>query len=185
MAVDEPAEAEVYNLILTQLDQIGANALADQIREVVRRGAVTAAEDRGIEKKSLLVRALVPKEALAVALKFLIAALQVPVMVESTKVTLGCQDIIWRADGPPLPPRTDETTRKEVEPSLFPDQATNATNTNEPAIAPSAPTDLSDVHETASEVTIPPELDLTTLQESINSLIDLKDELNLQLPELV
>jgi hypothetical protein len=184
MAADEPAEAEVYNLILTQLDQVGANALADQIREVVRRGAVTAAEERGIEKKSLLVRALQPKEALAVALKFLIAALQVPIMVESTKVTLGCQDIIWRADGPPLPPLTEETTREEVEPSLFPDQA-NATNTNESAIAPTAPTDLSHDDETASEVMISPDLDLKTLQELINSLVKLRDELNLQLPELV
>lgn len=187
MPEDEINEQGLYDLILSRLKEAGAEDLANQTLQVVRRGVLTQGEDEAGEGKTKALRPMQSKEALAVALEFLLTALQVPLMVNKAANTFECSRITWQFDGPPdivehvqslsdaaagLPFLDDSVERPDLMDS----------EDHIPLREPELP---SDAEEGPSLMPIPLDFDLITFQRTLKSVVELRDELQLRFPEVV
>lgn len=93
MSVGETEHREIYEGILRTLRERGVETLARDIEQTVARGMVKAGSVGDPKAKSF--GSLQDIQALAVALEHLIAAAEVPLMVEQAKAELGCGEVRW------------------------------------------------------------------------------------------
>ncbi len=110
MAEPDPTEQDLYTIILETLRRLEAEELAQQIERIVARGSVSPGEaeatSRKKTEKTKIVTAMSSRDRLAVALEFLIAASEVPLMVNHVRQTLPCNSVEWKPDEPG--PRVEE-----------------------------------------------------------------------------
>ena len=93
----EPTSREVYEMILDRLSNLGAHSLIRDIQQAVSRGVLITSPAE-LMKQAAATRDITDDEQLSVALEFLIAACEPPLMMESAKNQLGCEEIVWSAD---------------------------------------------------------------------------------------
>lgn len=100
MPPNDPTHREVYEAILKHLQELEANVLADEIERTVARGVVLTGQETEISRSSSIYRPMQDQEALAVALEFLVTALDVPVMQAECRSTLETGAIQWKNERP-------------------------------------------------------------------------------------
>ena len=93
----EPAYRTIYELIVRRLEEMGCRDVVGEIERTVRRGVVVAV-DQGARSIYAGVRPMNDREILTIALEFLIAILQTPLMVDDTRRVLNCDQITWRLE---------------------------------------------------------------------------------------
>jgi hypothetical protein len=97
---NDPTPGEVYHELLDKLRQAGAISLAQDIERTVARGVVLAEQETQLYQSSSVYRPMEEKEALAVALEFFVTALEVPLMLNAARHTVGGDSIEWRSERP-------------------------------------------------------------------------------------
>ncbi len=116
MAEPVPTDQDLYQTILENLRTAQAVEPAQQIDRTVVRGSITPREVEIVRGKKTEKRKIVATmsswESLAVALEFLIAAAEVPLMVNRVRQILLCEAIEWRPDEPG--PRAEELALKPI-----------------------------------------------------------------------
>jgi hypothetical protein len=187
MPEDNISEQDLYDLILRRLRDAHAEQLANDIVQVVRRGTVMRGDEGSGEGKTKALRPMGPREALAVALEFLITALQIPLMVNQATDTLGCQRIAWNLDGPPdLDEQSQHLNEAWKEALPFVDTEDHAQEARELRENVAREIDQSsEGTEKSSLMPIPSDLDLTAFQHALKAVINLKEELGFRFPEAV
>jgi hypothetical protein len=95
MIDDEQLYKVIYDEILGWLRSNGAEALAVDIEKTVSRGVILSEQRTTYSQQSKILRPMANQEMLAVLLESLIAALEVPLMLEEAKIVLGCESISW------------------------------------------------------------------------------------------
>jgi hypothetical protein len=185
MPDDDISEQDLYDLILRRLNEAGAQELANQTMQVVRRGVVIQGEDEAGEGKTKTLRPMLPVEALGVALEFLITGLQVPLMVNKATTTLECAKIIWHVDGPPDIVESmvsdTETGLPFVEDSVEGPDLTKA----EDHVSLREPDLGSDAAERSALMPISLDFDVIIFGGALKAVVDLKQELQIRFPEVV
>jgi hypothetical protein len=94
---NDATPGELYHELLDKLRQAGAEPLAQDIERTVARGVVQQTQ---LYQSSSVYRPMEEAEALAVALEFLVTALEVPLMLNSAHNTVGGDAIEWRPERP-------------------------------------------------------------------------------------
>lgn len=97
---NEPTPGEVYRDLLDNLRRAGAEPLAQEIDRTIARGVVLAEQQTQLSRSSSVYRQMEEVESLALALEFLVTALEVPLMLNSTRQTVGGDSIEWRPERP-------------------------------------------------------------------------------------
>jgi len=175
MAANEPTEQEVFDLIVSRFRELGSEDLVSQVERVVERGSFIAADEQEIGKKAQLARPMLPDEALAIALEFLLTTLQVPLMVQETEKTLASPNIYWHEDVPPVPtPTEDKHLIQQNLPLLEEQNELLQSEESEPPAQGEQDRPISGV--------VPADLDMKHLEESLKTVIRLKEELRIHLP---
>jgi hypothetical protein len=103
MVEPDPTDADVYQMILSRLRDFGAVELAQQIEMVVAKGSVAPGLAEAGQKKTdkfKIVQALSSRDSLTIALEFLIAASELPLVVDYIYRALACDAVEWRPDEP-------------------------------------------------------------------------------------
>ena len=96
----EPTLLQVYRTLLDGLRNAGAEPLANEVERTVARGVVLTEQETSLYERSSVYREMNESEALAVALEFLITALEVPLMLSACGRELGGDAIEWRPERP-------------------------------------------------------------------------------------
>jgi hypothetical protein len=115
MAEPEPTQQDLYNMILESLRKTGAQELAHQIERTVARGSIALGEVQTVGRKKekvKVVTAMSGSDRLAVALEFLVAAAEVPLMINRVRESLSCNAVEWKPDEPGPP--AEEATLKPI-----------------------------------------------------------------------
>jgi hypothetical protein len=104
MPEPDPKEQDLYSLVLETLRRLEAEQLAQQIERTVSRGSVASSEavtaGRKKSEKLKIVTSMSSRDSLAVALEFLVAAAEVPLMVNHVRQNLPCISVEWKPDEP-------------------------------------------------------------------------------------
>lgn len=93
----DPSCPEVYETILSKLRDLRAISLVEDIEQAIGRGVLTTSP-KEFSKNAGAVRPMTDEEKLTVALEFVIAACQPPILVESAREALNCNEIVWEQD---------------------------------------------------------------------------------------
>ena len=96
----DPTPGEVYYHLLDSLRKANAEPLALEIDRTFARGVVLAGQETHLYRSSSVYRRMEEKEALAVAIEFLVTALEIPLMLNATQRTVDNVSIEWRLERP-------------------------------------------------------------------------------------
>lgn len=94
----EPTLDDFYDEILAKLREARAVDLAEEIERTSARGVVI--REQHAPQTVAVYRPAEGNEGVAIALEFLITALEVPLMLSSTGHALGNDSIEWRSERP-------------------------------------------------------------------------------------
>jgi len=109
MSANELTYGDVYNDILHKLRDAGAELLAHDIERTVARGVVlTEQKTEFYKSKSTVFREMDEGESLAVALEFVVTALEPPLMHNKVRATLDGKLVKWMPERPNI--ESDEIT---------------------------------------------------------------------------
>lgn len=100
MPPSDLSPTQVYQELLAALSKAGASQLAEEIRRTVARGVVLTGQETDLYQSSRVYREMNDSEALAVAIEFLVTALEVPLMINACRQDIGGESIEWRLDRP-------------------------------------------------------------------------------------
>lgn len=103
MEEEQTTPGEVFNFIMSKLSELGAKELITEINTTIRRGVVEGMHSDSIEE----FRPMKDVEKLSIALQYVIANFEIPIMLDRSKKILQCQEIIW----------TPELDEQQQEPS--------------------------------------------------------------------
>jgi len=97
---DELTCREIYDEIVATLRRLGASQVVDEIERTVARGVVLTGQQTKSFKESAVFRPMDDEESLAVALEFLVTAMEVPLMLDAASHKLGVARIDWKPERP-------------------------------------------------------------------------------------